>query len=315
MKEYTVRKYTPEDFTLWNEFIAKAKNSTFLFHRNFMEYHKDRFEDFSLLVFDENKLVATLPANRVGDEVHSHQGLTYGSLVINRKTGFSQVEIIFNSIYLYLKNNSLKKFKIKSFLPFYSAYNSDELFYILWNKGAKNYNKYINLAIDYSKELQISKSKLKHFRKIDSLNLEIRKDDNFDVFWNQVLTPKLNDKYNTKPVHSLSEIKKLKAFFPENIAQYNVYRGNTILAGITLFVSENVIKSQYGATTNEGEKYRALDYLFISLIYKFKDEYSFFDMGTVNNSNLNTYNEGLLKQKEELGCSVYIQDFYELDLD
>lgn len=314
MKNYSIRTYTPDDFDLWNDFIAKAKNATFLFHRNFMDYHKDRFEDFSLLVFEDKKLVAVLPANKVGEELHSHQGLTYGGLIVDKKTGFKEIENIFNSVYNSLKVNKIKKIKIKSFLSFYSAYNSDELSHILWNKGAKNYRKQLNLAVDYSKELQISKSKLKHFRRIDSLGLEIRIDDDFDIFWDKVLIPKLNQKYNTNPVHSLSEIKILKGYFPKNIIQCNVYKDNTILAGITLFVSDNVVKSQYGATTDEGEKCRALDYLFISLIDKFKNEYSFFDMGTVNNPNSDTYNEGLLKQKEELGCSVYIQDFYELDL-
>ena len=314
MKNYSVRTYTPGDFDLWNDFIAKAKNATFLFHRNFMEYHKDRFIDFSLLVFENKKLVAVLPANKVGEELHSHQGLTYGGLVINKRTGFKEVENIFDSVCVFLKNSKINKINIKSFLPFYSDYNSEELSYIFWDKGAKKYKKQLNLAIDYSKELQVSKSKQKHFRRVESLGLEIRIDEAFDVFWDKVLIPKLNLKYNTNPVHSLSEIKLLKDYFPKNIIQCNVYKNDTILAGITLFISNNVVKSQYGATTGEGEKYRALDYLFISLISKFKDKYSFFDMGTVNNPDSDTYNEGLLKQKEELGCSVYIQDFYELEL-
>ena len=31
-----------------------------------MEYHSQRFQEYSLLVFDQDKLVAVLPANRVG---------------------------------------------------------------------------------------------------------------------------------------------------------------------------------------------------------------------------------------------------------
>ena len=56
-----------------------------------MEYHKDRFQDYSLMVFDENKLVAVLPANRVEVEVFSHQGLTYGGLVLDQKIGRAHV--------------------------------------------------------------------------------------------------------------------------------------------------------------------------------------------------------------------------------
>ena len=91
MKKYLVRQYQTTDFEVWNAFISVAKNATFLFHRNFMEYHKDRFEDCSLMVFDENKLVAVLPANRVEDIVYSHQGLTYGGLVYNEKIKLASI--------------------------------------------------------------------------------------------------------------------------------------------------------------------------------------------------------------------------------
>ena len=85
MNQYTVKKYTENDYAIWNDFIEHAKNATFLFHRDFMEYHKDRFEDYSLLVFDGEKLVAVLPANKNGETLYSHQGLTYGGLVYSDK--------------------------------------------------------------------------------------------------------------------------------------------------------------------------------------------------------------------------------------
>lgn len=71
-----VRKYKSEDKVIWNEFVSTAKNATFLFNRDFMDYHKDRFEDFSLMCFEKEKLVGVLPANILGDTVYSHQGLT-----------------------------------------------------------------------------------------------------------------------------------------------------------------------------------------------------------------------------------------------
>ena len=102
--------------------------------------------------------------------------------------------------------------------------------------------------------------------------------------------------------------------FPENIFQYNVYFEDEIVAGITLFHFGNVVKSQYGATTNRGEKLRALDFLFITLIEEFQNKVAFFDMGTVTENNEKGYNPGLLKQKEELGCGIYNQDFYSLEI-
>ena len=47
-----IRRYTVEDKPLWDAFVAKSRNSTFLFLRNYMEYHRQRFTDHSLLCFD-----------------------------------------------------------------------------------------------------------------------------------------------------------------------------------------------------------------------------------------------------------------------
>ena len=188
------------------------------------------------------------------------------------------------------------------------------LYLCIFQNKANFFRKDLNLAIDFTKNWSVSKSKMKHFRRISEMDLEIRQDQNFEAFWNQVLIPRLAEKHQAKPVHSLAEIEKLATDFPENILQYNVYFEDEIIAGITLFHFKNGVKSQYGATTVLGEKYRALDFLFITLIENFKDKVSFFDMGTVTENNELGYNPGLLKQKEELGCSVYTQDFYSISL-
>ena len=79
----TTERYTADKLEEWNGFVALAKNGTFLIDRRFMDYHSDRFADFSIMFYDEkNRLVALLPANRKGDSVCSHRGLTYGGLVM-----------------------------------------------------------------------------------------------------------------------------------------------------------------------------------------------------------------------------------------
>ena len=70
MASFTVKKYTPDQKPLWDTFVAQAKNATFLFYRDFMDYHSDRFEDHSLMVFKKEKLIALLPANTAGGVVY-----------------------------------------------------------------------------------------------------------------------------------------------------------------------------------------------------------------------------------------------------
>ena len=312
MKNYTVRRYTLEDYSIWNAFISTAKNATFLFHRDFMEYHADRFQDFSLLVFEGEKLVSVIPANREGDTVFSHQGLTYGGFVFYDDLVTFEIDLIIAEVILYLKENQIKEFSIKEIVSIYLNERKMETQQSLVKNGAELVEAKMNLAIDFNSNFKVSKSKLKHYNRIKSIGLSIRNEENLTDFWNKVLCPRLEQKFNVKPVHSLKEIIGLKNKFPENIYQYSVYKDEEILAGITVFKTNTVIKSQYGATTEKGEKYRALDYLYITLIDKYKSQLDFFDMGTVNDNSELGYNFGLLNQKKELGCDLFEQKYFKI---
>jgi hypothetical protein len=312
MKNYTVRRYSSEYFELWNAFISTAKNATFLFHRDFMEYHADRFQDFSLLVFEGEKLVSVIPANREGDTVFSHQGLTYGGFVFYDDLVTFEIDLIIAEVILYLKENQIKEFSIKEIVSIYLNERKMETQQSLVKNGAELVEAKMNLAIDFNSNFKVSKSKLKHYNRIKSIGLSIRNEENLTDFWNKVLCPRLEQKFNVKPVHSLKEIIGLKNKFPENIYQYSVYKDEEILAGITVFKTNTVIKSQYGATTEKGEKYRALDYLYITLIDKYKSQLDFFDMGTVNDNSELGYNFGLLNQKKELGCDLFEQKYFKI---
>ena len=63
-----------------------------------MDYHSDRFNDHSLLFYHKEKLVALLPANEKEKDVHSHQGLTYGGLIISEHTNAQTVLNIFEEL-------------------------------------------------------------------------------------------------------------------------------------------------------------------------------------------------------------------------
>ncbi|MBQ6659691.1 MAG: GNAT family N-acetyltransferase, partial [Prevotella sp.] len=61
---FEIKRYNQEYADEWNQFVAQSKNGTFLFDRCYMDYHQDRFEDYSLMFYLDNKLYALLPANR-----------------------------------------------------------------------------------------------------------------------------------------------------------------------------------------------------------------------------------------------------------
>lgn len=279
-----------------------------------MEYHKDRFHDFSLLVFKGEELVALLPANRVGNDLFSHQGLTFGSLILPFDISAQEVFDALDAILTYVKQKGIVSLTLKLIPEFYNKQNATEVETYCLNHNARVERELMVFAIDYSKPLSIHKTKSKRFRN-NKYDFVIKESNDLEPFWNRVLIPRLQSKHNAEPVHSLDEINLLASRFPNEIKQYNIYLEDEILAGITLFEHETVVKSQYGATTKKGEKTRALDYLFLHLIFKYQKEGKhYFSMGTATERNPLGYNPGLKKQKEELGCNLYFQKVLKLHL-
>jgi hypothetical protein len=280
-----------------------------------MEYHSDRFSDASVLIFEGDDLVAVCPANYSENQWYSHQGLTYGGIVINNTYSSDRFGVLIKELLTFLKSNGFNKAFIKTIPQFYGNDRLLKLRHQLITHQATVYRSDMVLAVDYAQPLNIHKTKLKHFNRNSIVGFEIKETSDFSGFWNQILIPRLQEKHQVKPVHTLKEIQYLKNKFPKKIKQFNLYKEEELLAGIPIFDTGKVVKSQYGATSLMGEKHRAIEYLFIHLIHQFKNVGKhYFSMGTVTEQNDLGYNAGLLKQKEELGCSLFLQDFLSFNL-
>ena len=312
MKNYTVKRYQENDYENWNAFIGQAKNATFLFHRDFMEYHSDRFQDFSLIVLDGEKWLGVLPANIVGNQVFSHQGLTYGGLVYNEKVKLASVIEIFRSILLFLNDNKMEKLQLKLIPSIYHIKPAEELNYALFLAEAQLIRRDSMAVLDLSKPYTISKTRKECIRRGIKNNLVIKEELDFKLFWEEVLEPNLDKKYQAKPVHSIAEIEMLQRKFPNNIRHFNVYQDDKIVAGTTVFVSENVAHPQYVSGMGNKNELGSLDFLYHHLITSVFMGKRFFDFGISNEDQGKKLNEGLVFWKESFGASIIVHDFYEV---
>jgi len=313
VKNYFVKRYQESDYTLWNAFIGQAKNATFLFHRDFMEYHKDQFEDFSLLVFENKKLVAVLPANRTGAIVYSHQGLTYGGLVSNEQSKLTTVINAFRSILLFLEENEIQKLHLKTIPYIYNTKPAEEIQYALFLAEAQLVRRDSLSVIDLSQKNKLSKIRKRGIRKALLNGLIIKEEEVFESFWNEILIPNLSEKHHVKPVHSITEIKLLKSHFPNNVRQFNVFYNDKIVAGTTVFESERVVHCQYISKYEKGENLGSLDLLCHFLITEVFSDKRFFDFGTSNEAQGRKLNKGLSYWKESFGAGTVAHDFYEVE--
>lgn len=310
---FLVKKYNKENVLEWNQFVSTAKNATFLFQRDFIEYHKDRFEDFSLMIYKEKKLYAVLPANKIEDVVCSHQGLTYGSLVLQDSAKLFYTLEAFKSILSFLFSEGIKKLDIRIIPTFYNSLPSDELEYILFKANAKTVKRDVILLIDYKNPIKIVKSRRQAVNRGAKNGLIVKVEDNYDDFWNNILIPNLHKKYRVKPVHSLDEIKLLASKFPENIKQFNVYKNDEIVAGTTLFITKTTVHPQYISANSEKNTLESLDFLYDHIINAYKNEKGYFDFNTSSENNGMLINKGVVFWKESFGARSQIVNNYEVD--
>lgn len=313
LKAYSIEQYQPEFKSDWDNFVASSKNATFLFYRDFMEYHQDRFEDFSLMVYKKEKLVALLPANRVGDEIHSHQGLTYGGLVLSKNIRFENVLHSFEILLKFLQEQNITTLHIKEIPWIYHQIPSNELHYLNFILKAELIQRDTLSVIDNQNKLKFSGSRLEGVKRAQKHGLTIESTNDFENFWDMILKPNLNKKHNANPVHSLEEIVFLKEKFPNNIHQFNVYHDGKIVAGATIFETKNVAHCQYISGNDDKNSLGSLDALHDYLINEVYAKKRYFDFGTSNENNGKNMNAGLQFWKEGFGARTITQDFYKID--
>ena len=311
---FSIKTYNDSYKVDWNNFVDISKNSTFLFKREFMDYHAEKFEDFSLLIFYNSELIALFPCNIRDGEVYSHEGLSYGGVIVKREIKFLKYLELFTHLLNYLDEKSIKTLYIKQIPSIYNSNFNGELDYLSFVTGAKIYRRDIISVIDMQNEIKISKDRIQGYKRGKKNKLEIKETDDLDEFWNSILIPTLLNRHYVNPVHSLDDIKKLKRVFNNNIKQFNVYHEGQIVAGTTIFLTKNVAHVQYIGSNSEKNSLVSLDFLFYNLITEHLSNFKYFDFGNSHEQQGMKINKGLNYWKEGYGARSLTHDFYEINI-
>ena len=312
---FEVVKYNAEYKTLWNEFLDEARTKAVFFSRNFLEYHQDRFKDHSMLVFSKGKLKAILPANISTENiVQTHGGLTFGGLIVNEEESTRNVFHYLVAILKYLSRAGISELQWKQSPSFYSSISQDEIQYAFFLMNAEMYRMDIAYAIDQRVQppIKYQKRRERAIKKAIKLGVEITESVSFEDFWNKILIPNLQARFDVDPVHSLEEIIMLASKNPGKIKQFEARKDGVIMAGATIFETQDVAHAQYISASIEGRNNGSIDLLFKELIQNFYKEKKVFDFGIVNENNGREINNGLLDWKEGFGARAYAHRFYKI---
>lgn len=299
----TIERYTPDMQPQWDELVANSRNATFLHLRDYMDYHADRFADFSLMARnDHGRLLAVLPACIEGDTFYSHRGLTYGGwLMPQRRCDALDMLEIWDAMTAFLRSSGVKQLIYKPVPHIYHSYPSEEDIYALWRAGGQLHTSLVSTVVDLRRPLPFDQGLRQRARRAAALgNVTYSESTDYAAFW-QVLTTLLRTRFNSAPVHSLAEIELLHSRFPRNIRLFTATEGGQLLAGIVVYVCNRAAHSQYTAATDRGKELSVVHALYQHIMDQLRSEVDYFDFGTSNEAAGREVNPGLLRQKCSYG--------------
>ncbi len=306
-----ITRYTPSDAEVWDAFVKTSKNGTFLFQRGFMDYHADRFQDHSLMIFEAGNLLALLPANRAGDELVSHGGLTYGGIVSGTKMSAGRMLLVFEALKEYMRGAGLKLLRYKAVPYIYHDQPADEDIYALFRHHAKLTRADASATIALPRKLPFGSGKKDGLRKALKAGLEMRESRDWAACW-AMLEQVLSDRHDARPVHSLDEIQLLAARFPEEIRLFGAFDADDMIAALVIFDCGATVHAQYIAASDRGRAHGAVDLIVKSLIDDQFADRRWFDFGISTTDQGRELNEGLARQKEMFGARTAVYGHYEL---
>lgn len=310
-----VVRYTIDKQQEWDAFVRASRNGTFLFERGYMDYHAHRFTDCSLMFYREGRLVALLPANWVEGErtVYSHQGLTYGGLVIGDELTSVRVMDVFAAMLDWMHTRLGAVRMIYKTIPYiYNRCPSEEDLYALFRHDAVLHTRAISSVVDMAHCIPMRKGRKSSIRQARTMGLFVGESSDLAAFW-QILGQVLRESHGATPVHSLEEMQLLQSRYPENIRLFAAFTPDgRMIAGTLIYEMPQLVHSQYIASSSEGKEKGAVDILYDWLINERYTGKRYLDFGTSVEQGGRVLNEGLVRQKEAFGARGVVYDSYEV---
>ncbi|NLF88313.1 GNAT family N-acetyltransferase [Candidatus Bathyarchaeota archaeon] len=297
----------------WDSFVTGSKNGVFLFNRDYMEYHSDRFVDHSLMFYSNHMLVGVLPANIAGDVLQSHGGLTFGGVVTGFQMKTPQMLSIFKALIAHCRDQGISEIVYKPAPYIYHTVPADEDLYALFVNNAKLVARSVSSCISLSCLNGFDSSRKDNIRKAKKNRLVVKESIDFNSFM-KIEEEALLERHGVKPVHTADEITLLAKRFPSNIKLFASFKDDLMLAGVVIYESRNVAHMQYAANSKVGWNIGAQDIIEDYLINQRYCDKKYFDFGISTEQHGQVLNLGLIKRKEHFGANAVMYDAYHISL-
>jgi hypothetical protein len=308
-------KYESNYKSLWDDFVKRSKNGSFLFYRDYMEYHADRFSDSSLLFFEEGDLVAMMPANTADNVVYSHGGLTFGGIISGPEMRIGLMLQVFAALTEHLRQQKITTVTYKPVPHIYHVIPAEEDLYALFRHNAKLVRRDVSSVILLDQRIPFSQGKKRRVKLGQRNELVVKRTDDFRAYM-AIVTAVLARKFNVAPTHTANEMELLSKRFPENIKLFAAYKDETMFAGVAIYEHKSIAHAQYIASSEEGQKMGAGELVWDYLIHDYYSGSSkrYFDFGISTEQGGRYLNAGLIAHKEGFGARAITYDTYKIDV-
>jgi len=305
---WSSRPYQPQDAAIWDALVSQAVNGTFIHLRAFMDYHAQRFNDASRIIYRKNTAVAIFPANQSADQLISHGGLTFGALLYSSSLHASDVLEIFDHLATIYRQQGIRQIHYKCVPAIFQRSAADDDLYALFRQQALLIRRDLSCVIDLQQRPRASELRRRVLRKAQNQGLHIREGAFFAEF-HQLLSQVL-EKHHASPVHSVEEMILLQQRFPQQIRLFGAYAGTQLMAASWVFDYGQTAHTQYLACAPAGMSIGALDYLLEHLITAVFCGHRWFSFGISTEQNGEILNQGLMQFKEGFGGRARTNDSY-----
>lgn len=293
----------------WNAFVEGSKNATFLFNRNYMDYHADRFEDHSLFFIEKEKIISVVAMNRLENSFISHQGLTYGGFLSGNGMKQEKMDRCFEALLNYAQQCGISEIVYKTIPYIYHRYPAGEDLHCLFKRGFRLTRRDVMATIDIAMLNDSIRDREQEVQRAKRNNLHVQRSRDLPRYM-AIVKALTNKKFNRDPVHTAEEMMQLAAAFPDNIKLYAAFRNSHMLGGILIYETATVAHAQYIAADNEGEQTGAIDLVIDYLIYEAYPHKQYLDLGNCAENDGMQLNNGLMSFKERCGGRAVAHDFY-----
>ncbi len=312
----SIKRYSEDNKDTWNGFNTGSKNSLFMFDRNYMDYHRDRFNDHSLMVYNDDDLIAILPACEKDGSLFSHAGLTFGGFITDSKMKQHTMNDCFDALISYCKEQGWNEIVYKTIPHIYHSQPAEEDWFSLYANGAELVTVDVSTVINLSEPLKMPKGRKAQISraKREGIEIEMRTDmrsyEEFIDLENEVL----ETKHDTHAVHTAEELMLLHNRFPERINLYAAVKSGKLIGGVVIYEYDHVIHTQYMAADDEARTIGGLDLAVSTIIDKYRNDKLWLDFGISTEHGHLYLNEGLAAQKEGFGGRTNFYGIWKLKI-